>query len=419
MSRFETLRHKMLDAVRTGQARRFYESTGVTPSTGNLTQQANHLTATVLAMSCIRKFYEGYFGTLLGEKIAEGRKLRTSDDKAYAAAMRTYESLIPDLRGIRAEMRVVEAMTSSDLAYGIAAARDAVRRENLPPFQTDLFDIVRRRTVEDFNPVRARGGVNLLNRFLTLVAEGANVEYTGWVGQGEFYSVAKYELALALTWEALQKDKLGEFQDAMYELGQAAARTRAWAVVDAIRRMANRLPLPNGGLGPNISNINAVRSYLANQLDAQGRPVARALTDLFVPIGHVGTADTAMASQQLAYVGYAAGNPQQLPTANPVYRAATVHGEEILTLMGVDDYPGHNINDWIAVARGTTPVEVAVLRGFEGGPRTLTRIAETVEFDSGSFSQMIFEVKVLDALGAAVSDKTGILIASGNSNLQQ
>jgi hypothetical protein len=407
----------MLEAVRSGQARRIFESVGVTPNSSDPVQQANRLTATMLMMSCTAKFYEGYYGELLGKKIEEGRKLRTTDAKAYANVMRQFESLIPDLRATRAEMRVVEAMTTSDLAYGIAAARDAVRRENLPPFQTALFDIVRRRTVDDFNPVQARAGVNLLHRFLPMVAEGANVQYTGWVGQGDYYSAAKFELAVALTWEAILRDKLGEFQDAMYELGQAAARTRAWAVVDAIRRGATRLLLPDGAMGPNISNIQAVRAWLANQ-NVDGKVVSRMLSDIYVPIPFSDTADLALGSPGTSFIGYpqGAGLGQQLPTMNPVFGKAVSHPEAILTEAGVDEYPGQDINDWIGVARDTRPVEVATLSGFEGGPRTLTRVADTVEFDSGSFSQMIFEFKILDAYGAAVSDKTGVVIASGNNN---
>ncbi|AFZ67078.1 hypothetical protein [Deinococcus peraridilitoris] len=374
----------------------------------------DRLTATTIALASIKRFYEGYYGKLLGEKIDEGRKLRTTDAQAYERTMETMEGLLGDLHAMRAERRVIETLTSSDFAYGLALTRDIVRRDNLPAFNSDLMAIARRRVVNNFKPVRARGGVNLLDRFLRLRPEATNVQYTGFVGEGELYSAANYELALTLTWEMILNDELGEFQDAMYELGQAAARTRAWIIVDAIRRMATRVPLPNGALGPDIGNINAIVSYLGDQSVGE-RNISRLVTDIYVPNTSAPVARTAIGSPTIAYVGYPSATGFQAGTANPVYQIADVHPEAILTEMDIADYPGANRKDWIALDRNAAPLELAVLRGYEAGPRTLTKVADTIEFDQGSFDNHIFSVKVSDVAGGAVSDKTAVVIAGGTN----
>jgi len=407
------LRERMSRAVRSGAVRRAFESSGVRPNTSDPESQTDQLVATFVGMSLISRFYEGYYGKRFTDQMEEGRKLRVSDPKLHAATIARLENQVKDLRKMRGQIRVVEAITTSDLIYGLATTRDIVRRENLPVFKSDLFDLADLRTVENFNPVAARNSVNLLNRFLPRAPEGTNVQYTGWIGTGELYSASKFEVALSLTWEAILNDTLGEYQDAMFQLGQAAARTRAWVLLDAIRTQAFRLPLPNAALGPNISNLDAARNYLANQT-VSGNPVSRGITDIYVPNNLIGTANASLTSQGLTYGGYVNTVTPGMSTTNPVFGIATPHAETIITEAGVADYAGQSVNDWIAADRSTKPLELARVRGFEAGPRTLTRVSEEVEFDMGDFSQMVFEMKILDAVGAAVKDKSGIILVAGN-----
>jgi len=408
----ENLRVTMRGAVQSGAVRRAYESAGVRPNTGDPESQSDQLVSTFVGMSLIKRFYEGYYGKRFTDQMEEGRKLRVSDPKLHAATIKRLEALVIDLSQMRGKIRVVEAITTSDLIYGLATTRDIVRRDNLPAFRSDLFDLAKLRTVENFNPVAARGSVNLLDRFLPRTPEGTNVRYTGWIGTGEYYSASKFEVGVSITWEAIMNDTLGEYQDAMYELGQAAARTRAWVLLDAVRTQAFRLPLPNAALGPNIGNIDAARNYLANQT-VNGRPVSRGISDIYLPNNWTGTANAALTSQGLTYGGYVNTTTPGMSTSNPVYGIALPHAETIITEAGVDAYAGQSVNDWIAADRTTQPLELSRLRGFEAGPKTLTRVSETAEFDSGDFGQMVFEMKILDAIGAAVKDKTGIILVAG------
>lgn len=386
-------------------------SKGYVPTTTN----PDKLTASVLVMTCVKKFHEGYYGALLDKKMTEGRALRTSDRAAYDNAMQTFEGLLTDLQGLR-DRRMVEALTGTDLAYGIAAARDASRRERLAPFESDLLALAlqRARTVENLKPVRTRDGVRLADRFLQMRQESTNVAYTSWTGATEMYEVNNWELGLEFTWEMLVNDEFGELQDAMYELGQAAARTRARSVIDAIRARIPRLELPDQALGPIIENIKAIRAHLANQ-SVNGQVVSRALSDIYVPHLWRSELDVSLESSTVAVVGATpSGDGRFVGTQNSVYRAARPHSEAILTEAAPSD-PNHSVKDYIAVDASRRPLEFATLRGFEGGPVTLTKVADTVEFDHGTFDNSLFSVKIKDVHGVGISDATALILVAGDA----
>ncbi|GAA4002340.1 hypothetical protein GCM10022631_11280 [Deinococcus rubellus] len=416
MSKFLKLRYAMESAVQSGSVQRIAESLNLKP-VSHPEQQANRLTAAALAMSSIKRFYEGFFGTeTLGKAMAEGRALRLSNPALYAETMRQADTALTDLTPIRAERAILEAMTTSDLAYGIYTLRGALQRNLIPPFQSDLFALAGTpRIVDDFLPIRSAYGVQLADRFLKQRAEGTNVQYTGWLGVNDSYTVSNLELALGITWEALKGDRFNEFQDAMFQLGVNAARTRAWVLLDAIRRLATRVPLPDSAFGPTIGNIEAVQAFLANQTYL-GANVSRSITDLYVPNKWKILTQTTINTPNVAYTGGQTGPLAQASPVNPVYQIGAVHAEQIITEAGIDpNWPaGSSIGDWIAADRTAVPLEMAVMSGFEGGARTLTRIAETVEFDFGSFENHIFEVKVSDVVGATVPNKSAVVVVAGS-----
>ncbi len=411
------LRATMESAVHSGQVAQITKTLGITHKYDE-GQLAQRLTAGALVMSSLKKFYEGYFGARrFRAAMEEGRKLRTSSPAAYADFMRAHESQLSDLRPIRAERAILEALTTSDLAYALATLRDSTRIDNTPVFETALTDLAGiLETVQDFGEIRTRNPIQLGDRFLKRRPEGTNLQYTSWTAATGSFTVVNNELGVSITWEALLNDRLREFQDALYELGQAAARSRALALLDAIRRGATRVTLPNGSKGPNIDNLEAMQAFLSDQT-YQGSPVSRTITDIFVPNAWKILAAQSIRAETVGYTGGASGALATTNPTNPVYQLGDVHGEPIMTEAPIDpDWTGANVKDWIVADRTGNPLQHAVLAGFEGGARTLTRIAETVELDLGSFENHIFEVKISDVYGAAVRNPTAIAIASGTDN---
>lgn len=373
----------------------------------------DRLTVVSLAMNGLKRFYEGYFGK---ERIAaamrEGADLRRKDPKAYEAAIARNRRHTVDMRSMGTDARLVERITSSDLTYAIGATRDIEEADPRPTFQTELFRLVRRRTRTDLTPITTAGGVDLADRFLAVRAEGSTHKKTSWVGRGEDYSMYNLELGFELTWEAILNNKLDEWDDALFELGQDAARTRAWLVLDAIRRAEPALILPDGAFGPNIANLTAADAYLGNRV-IDGRTYSSGATDLFVPRTQRATAALAIGATSVATVGGANGAVQQVPNINPVAGLAEIHSEEIMAeTVGMPD--GFSTSDWILADARKQPVEFAALAPFAAGPRLLTRIPEVVELaDMGSFGPHVLEVKVSDFVGAKVRDKSAVRLISG------
>lgn len=374
-------------------------------------QDADRLTATFIAAACIKRFNEGFHGAVFKDKLREGAELRVTNPAAYEATLARTAPLLSDLRGIQAELRVVETLTSSDLTYALGTAREIERDRSANPFMTGLYNIVRRRTVTDLIPVTTSSGVDLADPFLAFRPEGTTHKKTSWTGRTGQLSINNMELGFELTLEMLMGDKFNEFLDAQEELGRAAARTRAWVLVDAIRRDAERITIPTtGSQGPSLANITAIDAYLGYRT-IDGRDETRTLTDLYVPGQWRAVANTARNTQTTAPQGGASGPATQVNTTNPLYQAYDVHTEEILSRMDVSAYAGHAKSDYIAADRAAEPLEFATLAGYEGGARMLTRIADVVEFDSlGSFDRHLIEFKASDWTGAQVRDKSGLLI---------
>ncbi|WP_158679886.1 hypothetical protein [Deinococcus sp. NW-56] len=384
-------------------------------------QVVDRLTMMTILETGIQAFYKGYYGALLDENLQRSQDLRISNREGWDMALAAQDGVLEDLTGIRWAHRQTETLTTSDFLLALAYTRDAARRPGYAPFESELLKVARTRTVNNFKPIKARGATNLLHRFLARRPEATNVQYTGFIGQGEFYSAVNYELAIAYTWEMYTNDEIGEFAEAMEELGEAAARTRAWSVIDAVARMAPRLPLLNGEQGPTIQNIQAVKSYLASQT-VDGRFVARTMTDLYLPPAWDSLAYVSLNSQALA--GSTQGGLE--PNINPVYRAGTPHNEPLMAEIfndGPEGNPRYNDpaagyadlsdRDWVALDRNARPLEISYLEGFQAGPRTYTRVPDTVELNHGSFENHTFAVKVGDVHAATVAERSAVVIAQG------
>lgn len=379
-------------------------------------ESADRLTVTLIAMNGLKRFYEGYFGARFKEKLREGARLRRENPNEYAAALERTRVYTGDLNPIRREMRMVEVLTTSDLTYAIGATREAEREDPRPNFRTDLFGLVRRRNRTDLKPLNTDGGVTLARRLLNVRAEGTTNSFNSWVGRGTTYSLMNLEDGFELTWEMLLNNDLDQWNNAMFELGVNAIRTRAWLILDAIRRGATFLELPDANLGPNIANLDAVDAYLGHQV-VDGRTYTRTASDVYVPGIYRGVLNRSLNTVSLAVVGGAAGAVQQIPNDNPVYQKAVPHVEEIIAdgpIMADEVARGQSNADWIAADAGAQPVEFATLAQFETGARVLTKIPDIVELDNmGSYSEHVIETKVSDVAAAEVRDKTAIVLVRG------
>uniref|UniRef100_UPI003749E726 hypothetical protein n=1 Tax=uncultured Deinococcus sp. TaxID=158789 RepID=UPI003749E726 len=70
-------------------------------------------------------------------------------------------------------------------------------------------------------------------------------------------------------------------------------------------------------------------------------------------------------------------------------------------------------DDWIAITGKA--LELAALAGYEGGPKTFTRMVNVDETDlEGDFDNRGFALKVHDVIGADLSDPYGAVVAQGN-----
>ena len=376
----------------------------------------DRLTVATLAMNLQAEFYKGYFGRdRMSKALREGAELRRKDPQGYD---RELARLAPHLGEIRQmgmnTVRIAETLTSSDLVFAIGTLRDAELNDNRPAFQTDLYDLVNRRTRNNLKPIRSRGGVELADRLLRVRAENTTNIKTSWIARGTNYSMVNLEEGVELTWEAIVNDELDEQAEVVYELGQNAARTRAWLIVDAVRRSANFVRLPDGDLGPNVDNIDAAAGYLGQQV-RNGATYSRSLTDIYVPGIWRQTANRSVNGAQVVIVGGANGDVQRVNPNNPAANTA-VHVEEVMGELPVDtaEYPNQSNADWIAADPARKPVEFSTHTLFAAGPRILTKIPNIVELDNmGSFSEHVIETKVSDVAGAEVTDQTAILLVSG------
>lgn len=400
---------------------RFALREAVKGSTSRVIRQEDpdRLTALFLAMHGTKRFYEGYFGPRFKAQLREGAEKRRSNPKGYEAALERTAEYTTDFPGLQAQVRALETITTSDLTYAIGTTRELEKNDPLPRFATDLYLLVRRRTRNDLSPITAGGGVNLAHRFLNVRAEGTTHTRNSWVGRGSTYSLLNLEDGFDLTWEAVLNNKLDEYSDALFELGENGARTRAWLIVDAIRRGATFLDLPDANFGPNISNLEAADAFLGEQM-IDGRAYSANMTDLFVPGTYRAVARRTLTASSTQIIGGANGAVTQVPNDNPVYMKGELHSESILTeapIEAEDVARGMSNKDWIVGDRALQPVEFATLAPFETGPRLLTKIPEIVNLDNmGSFSEHIVSTKVSDVAAAEVRRKEGVVLVRGKRN---
>ncbi|MFC6660090.1 hypothetical protein [Deinococcus multiflagellatus] len=262
----------------------------------------------------------------------------------------------------------------------------------------------------------------LSHRFAPIRPEATNIEYASFFQTEEGYTVSDVALALAFTWEMYVNDDLGAFTQAAAQLGVTFRATRAFTILDVILRKAGRIPLQNGELGPTTENLDEIAEWMAQRVDpTTGRRVARKPSDLFVGTKWERMARRSMESEYLVPTGGAGGPLAMRDNRNPVYQMANVHLEDMIADV-LEEFPeryagkGLSADDYIVMANGAQkPIELATLKGYEGGPKTFTRMVNVDETDlEGDFDNRGFALKVHDVVGADLRDPYAVAIAAGN-----
>ncbi|CAM3269116.1 Bacteriophage Mu GpT domain-containing protein [Deinococcus saxicola] len=374
------------------------------------------LTIQTVLESAQQHFQMGYFGQFLDKELDN---VRAMDASAKEAALIRMEGMILDFEKTRRAHR--ETHTTSDFPLAVAQVRQAASRPGFTFPESDLPKFAARRTATDFKALKGTRPGAIGHRFLPVRPEAANIEYTKFFTSEEGYTVADYALALTFTFEAYINDDLGDFTAAAADLGNVARRTRASVILDVILRKAPRVPLADGEQGPTPANLDQLAAFMSAQVDATtGRRASRRPTDLFVPTIWERKAAASMANEYLVPVGGASGTLALVPNRNPAYMLGNIHVEDMIADL-LAEYPdryaakGIGDDDYLVVDGRNNPFELAALRGYEGGPKTFTRIVNVDETDlEGDFENRNFALKVHDVVGADLRDPYGVVIAQGD-----
>lgn len=364
--------------------------------------------ATVLEAGA-NAFHRAYYG---GGWQEAARDVRALSHQAREDALKMMDYLITDIEPVY--KRLGAAMTTTDFPLVLAEVRDRVRRESYNPVQSAFQRFARRRTARDFKALRGIR-TDAFDR-LKLRPEGTSVEYAAFASTEDGYRVANYELAIAFTWEAWVNDDIGEFLTAMENLGIAANRNRALVIIEAVRDGTSRTTLSGttvegsaGAGGPTPANLVAVYQAFAEQVNDDGKPLPRILSDIAVPAKWAITARQTLNSQ-LVVTGASTTRPHE----NAAQGLATLHVEPMLAEVLGAGGGSNNAADWLAWDGSQAWLEFAVLSGYEAGPRTFTKLPDVLEtINEGSFDNHAFAVKVSDNIGAKVVDAKSVIRVAG------
>lgn len=337
----------------------------------------------------------------LRETLRESDSDRAAEHRAEQYAGLVQEAFLSDIAPVRGALR--ETHTSTDLPAMLSNARATVVRDEYRTVNSDIETLTTRRTVNNFMPIKGirTEGIDRL----PIRPERTDVQRITFGYTEDFYAVANMELAFDYTWEMYLADDLSLFITPLEKMGRAAARTRVLTVLDALATLPQTTLGTVGG--PNIARLDAARTLIAartapqNQTGGKVVQVNRGLrvSDVRFPTKWAGLATTALNSEK---IGAAPGEPD----GNPVYKMATPREDAMMARVLGDD--------WLAYDASEPFIERAVLRGYEAGPKTSTKLADVVEnLDEGSFDNHSFSIKVSDNHGAKVIDADAAIRVKG------
>lgn len=369
----------------------------------------------VVGLHALRQCAEGYFGAAAyREKARELKQLRAENPNAYHAIKEQVAHHSEALFENPQLLRIAETLTTSDVATVIGSLRyDYEAEDNRPDFRTDLMRITRQRTRTELGQYRVAGGVRLRRKLLTVRPEGTANIHNSWEQDVSTYSIENFQDGFELTWEAYNTaERTGDWLEALRELAQNAARTRAAVIIDAIRSAANVIDLNNAN-GPTIENVKAIDDLLG-QMQINGVSYSRRLTDIFVPTKWRGVARDAMTTSSIIYTGGSNGPLEARSSSNPMY-GRNAWEETAMTdtpLTSEQSARGVGLFDWIAADADAKPVELGVFSGYENGAVFMVKIGEVRNLQAPpiSYDSHLIEVKVSDLIGATVRDRSAVVI---------
>lgn len=223
-------------------------------------------------------------------------------------------------------------------------------------------------------------------------AEADNVQYMTFSEAPESnFRAINYERAIRYTWEmSLSPNGLRALQAMATSAGNAARRTEETVVLTAVAAVPvsaeNGL---NSAAAFSIARADAMRKALSGRTTTDGdgktRKIGLRMTDLIYPADEITTQVLTVLNQE--FTDFQGGTP------NPVRGSFRAHGESRLF-----DFIGL---DYIGFDRNVNWIEVVYLEGFEGGPKTYTKLPNVQQYqDEGSFENHTLDLKVGIALGA-------------------
>lgn len=334
----------------------------------------------------------------------EARRLAQDAASGVDASIRKWEALAKDVQNLPSTLARETIITTLDLPAVLGRARDVVIQEAEEPVDTasPLLAASAKATRENFLPrATLKQDLDLMGLFKQ--PEGTNVRYEGFEWSEDEYVVDKYSRAIGWTWEARVNDDLAGFLQQASALGFAARLNRVRILFAAIVAGTTRTTPTGTGAGaggPTIENVAFARAELADTAPP------RRLGAISIPVPWEGLAQATRDNQFIP-----ASTPAEL---NPVYQTFSIGVEEIMPEVLADAVSG-NALDWLAHdAAIPTWLEFATLRGFEGGPRIAFKLPDVRDTNElGSFDNMTDAMKVVDVIGAKVTDASRVIRIAG------
>jgi hypothetical protein len=368
------------------------------------TGSAVGLTYATIAEAGAKSVANGFYGQ---EAVAEALSGVQKDNVGQTTAQREQtmmdlaEGVIRDIRPVTRAL--TEAHTTSDFPLALANLRTRILRKAYTGALSDWRSFASVLTVPDFKNIR---GLRLSEiGGLKLRPEGTDVKFASFGESEDGYRVGNYERGLAYTWEMWENDEVGAFMRGLESLGRAAKRTEIEVVMQAIASGLTRITDVGQTGAPTIATIKAVRLAFAQRAfkDSDGTdvPYGFDITDIIF-----GTENRDAIQQLLVAETEPGASGNRGNTPNILRGFATPHFERLLSkYIGTDFVVFDNQVDWL---------EVAFKEGFQGGPKTYTKIPDVKEEPGeGSFANHTFEVKLGHVIGAKVIDPMGAARVGG------
>ena len=310
-------------------------------------------------------------------------------------------------KALLAEHGFTASHTSSDFPKALAALRERIIRQDTPIGTSMWRSWIPSRminTVSDFKQIR---GLNMSELGeLKLRPEGTDVQYTTLSFTADGYFMANYERALKYTWEMFINDEVSMWTRANQKQGEAAGRTEAIVIFNAILAGISRSSETGITTGsPTAARIAAARLALSQRTvtDADGVASIGELmaTDIVYPSKWADVVNIALNTQ---FTDHNQGTP------NVAYQSVTPHLERLWQRVFT--------SDWIVFDNTIDWMEVSFLNdgqhNFAAGPATYTQLPDVLELPSqGSFANHSLAVKTGHVLGAKVTNATGALRNQG------